>query len=92
MHSRLLVSAALLCLLVAAEAMTVTHALDFDAHTAGETCKICLSVSGLDSAAPARTLVLLPPAAATAVVLPGQLPPVFARLERPVARGPPSIS
>ena len=39
-------------LLIAAEAFAVVHAADLDAHTGGEACKICLSVSPLDGASP----------------------------------------
>jgi len=82
----------LLFVLVAAEAMTIAHALDFDAHAGGEPCKICVSAAGLGSAAPARVL---------AADVPHTDPPVAVALDRSVpaprperasARGPPLAS
>src|SRR5690606_9711013 len=37
----------LLFVLVAAEAVAVVHSLDFDAHAAGDACKICGSCAGV---------------------------------------------
>jgi hypothetical protein len=89
---KLFASATLLCLLVAAEAMAVVHSLDFEAHAAGESCKICISVAGFGSAAPARVPTLLPPPAAAQEAFPEVRAVVPARIERPAARGPPIVS
>lgn len=89
---RVLVSSMLLCLLVVAEALAVTHALDFEAHAPGEVCKICVGVADLGGAAPARAPLLLPPAAAEPVPFTAVVSLPAARNERPSARGPPSPS
>jgi hypothetical protein len=89
---KLLASAALLCLLVAAESMAVVHSLDLDAHAAGESCKICISVAGFGSAAPARSPTLLPPPSSGSEAFLEVRALVVARTESPVARGPPSFS
>ena len=88
----LFVSGALLCLLVLAEALAVTHALDFEAHAADDVCKICIGTAGFGGAAPARAPVPLPRPATAPEPLPDFLPVLLARVERPSARGPPPAS
>lgn len=82
-----------IALLMVAEAFAVVHATDLDAHTGGEACKICLSVSPLDGASPVNGSAL------PIVVVPDSRVPFVAaglttdrRPGRIVARGPPIIS
>jgi hypothetical protein len=82
----------LLCLLVMAETMAVAHSLDFESHAGSEPCKICISVASFGSAAPARTAVLLPPAAPIPVAFQEPATIGAARSEPPTARGPPQAS
>ena len=85
--------AMLVCLLIVAEALTVVHALDFDAHRLDEPCKICISLAGAGSAPPANPPTLLqPPAAGEGLDLDRSVLLGLRRLERPAVRGPPSVS
>ena len=64
-------TAALVCLLLAAEAFAVVHPLNLDAHSTDEPCKICLSVASFGNAtvAPLPYLVI-DTSAAPLIVLP----------------------
>jgi hypothetical protein len=85
-------SLALLCLLIAGEALAVVHSLDVDAHAGADPCKICISISALDDAAVAAPPTLVPSLAVASDVFPEAAGAVFARAERPCARGPPQAS
>lgn len=89
---RLVGSLALLCLLIAGEALAVVHSLDVDAHAGADPCKICISISGLDDAAVTAPPALIPSLAAVGDVFPEAAGAVFTRTERPSARGPPQAS
>lgn len=88
-----LAAAALIALaLVVAEAMSLVHSHDIDQHAAGEACKICICVAGLGAGAPSK----VPPPDAPRVAVPGSLSSVLpvdlSPVDRPSARGPPSVS
>lgn len=86
------VSIALLCLFIAAEAVAVVHSLDYEAHAGGDPCKICISISGLDDAVAASAPVFVPPAAAAHDAFPEGDAIIVARIDRPNARAPPQAS
>jgi hypothetical protein len=86
------VSIALLCLFIAAEAVAVVHSLDYEAHAGADPCKICISISGLDDVVSASAPVLVPPAAAARDAFPAGESVVFERIQRPNARAPPQAS
>lgn len=90
LHS--LAAVLLLFALVAAEALSVRHSLDFEGHTPGEPCKICIGVAALGSGAPAKS----PSPDVPRVVIPGcgfhVLPVDLPTVERPSARSPPPVS
>lgn len=95
MHRRPLkpfAAAVLLLALVAAEALATVHSLDFDAHSGGEPCNVCISVAGLGTGVPAKAV--LPDAARSHLPVPTaqtfSLPAL--RIERPSARAPPLVS
>lgn len=79
----------LLFALVAAEALTVSHSLDFEGHAPGEQCKICIGAAALGTGAPAKA----PPPEAPRVAILGSalqvLPVDLPAVEQPAARGPP---
>jgi len=82
----------LLFVLVAAEAVAVAHSLDFDAHAAGDPCKICVSAAGLGTGL-APTPAAAEPPRTDWPVGPVLLQPIPApRPERASARGPPVLS
>ncbi|HEX6997866.1 MAG TPA: hypothetical protein VF322_06955 [Gammaproteobacteria bacterium] len=86
------VVALLAALLLAAEALVLTHRLDVDAHASDGPCKICLTLGAFGGAA-APSEPLLPMAAA--VKRPAVEPPAphaGTRLRAPLARGPPFTS
>jgi hypothetical protein len=89
---KLFAAVALLCALVCAEALSVVHSLDFDAHANGEPCKICISVAGVGAGAPHRAVLPEAPRAGE----PGSWAPAAfvdsRRAERRSARGPPVVS
>lgn len=86
------VSIALLCLFIAAEAVAVVHSLDYEAHAGGDPCKICISISGLDDAVAASAPLLIPPAGAVRDAFPEGEVIIVARIDRPNARAPPQAS
>jgi hypothetical protein len=86
------VSATVVALLLVAEAVALTHPLDFDAHAAGEPCKICISVAGLGSAAVAQDAPVCLDSAAVAPLADGLSPIPYTRLATHTARGPPLAS
>ena len=90
--SSLLASAVLLCVLMAAEALVVAHAVDLDAHANGEPCKICISFAGFGAAAPAKAPPLDLPSADEPTAAPQAAGPDLAPIEREPVRGPPRRS
>jgi len=85
-------NAALVCLLLVAEAFAVVHPLDFDAHSTDEPCKICISVASFGAATVANIAVLVIDSASPALVVD---PLVLSSHSRPTsyfARGPPVAS
>lgn len=85
-------AAVLLLVLVATEAMAVAHSLDFDAHAAGEPCKICVSAASLGSGAPAAAVPAEPPGVCPPLATPCDRAAPAPRPERASARGPPLVS
>jgi hypothetical protein len=82
----------LLFLLVAAETLTTAHALDLDAHSGGDPCKICISVAGLDTALPAKAVPFDLARTHTRVGIAHERPVPTLRAVLPSARGPPLAS
>jgi hypothetical protein len=89
---RLVLSAAVLCVLIAAEAMAVRHSLDFEAHTASDPCNICITVAGFGSAAPAHSLSVRLPVSAPLEPVTPLLVMSTSRPVQPPVRGPPLVS
>ena len=81
-----------IALLIAAEAFAVVHAADLDAHSGGESCKFCLYVSQLDTAAAPAALPRLVPAGLVEATPFEALPSGDVRRRRPAARGPPQAA
>lgn len=89
---RSLVTALLVVCVLAAESIAAVHALDRDAHSGNDTCKLCVSAAAFAGAAP----VHVSSAVATASVsdLSVHAPRVAAPLTlflRPPSRGPPLL-
>lgn len=78
-----------IALLIAAEAFAVAHAADLDAHSGAESCKLCLYVSQLDTAAAPTALPGLVPAGLVEATAFEASPSGDVRRGRPAARGPP---
>lgn len=90
--TRLLAVAALYAVFLSAQAFTLVHELDLDAHTSDHACETCLHSSLLDGG------MLASSAGLQLVALPDPIRPVsdtvsvFFRPLRPTARAPPSAS
>lgn len=85
-------AAVLLLVLVATEAMAVAHSLDFDAHAAGDPCKICVSAASLGHGASAAAVSAEPPRAYPPVATTCDSAVPAPRPARASARGPPLVS
>jgi hypothetical protein len=85
-------TAALVCVLLAAEAFAVVHPLDLDAHSTGEPCKICISVASFGSATVAALAGFVIDASSPQL---DSVPFIVTTRSRPTshfARGPPRAS
>lgn len=89
---KLLVSALVLSVLIAAEAMAVRHSLDFDSHANDEPCKICVTVAGLGAVAPAKAVAAVSTSAVEPEAARRDVVRAFDRFDRPSARAPPLVS
>lgn len=89
---KLFAAALLLVVLFAAEALTVAHSLDFDAHTGGEPCKICISVAALGGGAPARAIPPEAPRSDVLAAVSREDTIELASVDHRLARGPPAVS
>jgi hypothetical protein len=86
------VGAALVAVLLLAEAFAVAHPLDAAAHTDGQPCTICLSAHALGAGAASTPPSIDFPVAAQPPTVPLAAVHVRAALARPHARGPPAVS
>jgi hypothetical protein len=84
--------AALVAVLLLAEAFAVTHPLDAAAHTDGQPCTICLSAHVLGAGAASTPPTIEFAVATRPPTVPAAAVHVCAALARPHARGPPAIS
>lgn len=91
-HVKLALGALLLCALAAAEALAVAHWLDLESHAGAEPCKICISVAGLGTAAPAKAPPPAQPVAAVPAAAVTRATAGGAAVHRPSARAPPKLS
>jgi len=82
----------LLFVLVAAEAVAVVHSLDFDAHAAGDACKICVSTAGVGTGMPVTPAAAEPQRTHGPVGTVHVVPAPAPQPDRASARGPPFLS